>query len=198
MKYQWKSETMHKYVERRGEEFRRDLFDRTMVQRAFKEKYGLDQAIISQLRRAVVPPEQRRTNRHTVTPEMIAAFKTKATNEKLAKRFGIPYATMERMRRRYVGLRRTAEVRLTPSTMALLRSTFSDRRVALALGVHSSTVWQLRIKLRIRTPKIQTVITEEQRAILAECNTRHEAAQRLNMPIDRVKRWLFLVQEGLL
>lgn len=198
MKYQWKPETMRKYVERRGEEFRRDLFDRTMVQRAFKEKYGLDQAIISQLRRAVVPPEQRRTNRHTVTPEMIAAFKTKATNEQLAKRFKIPYDTLERMRRRHVGLRRTPEVRLTPSTMALLRSNFSNRRVALALGVHSSTVWQLRIKLRIRTPKIQTVITDEQRAILAECNTRHEAAQRLNMPIDRVKRWLFLVQEGLL
>ena len=189
---------MRKYVERRGEEFRRDLFDRTMVQRAFKEKYGLDQALISQLRIALVPPEQRRTNRHTVTPEMIAAFKTKATNATLAKRFGIPYDTMERMRRRYVGLRRKPEVRLTPSTMALLRSTFSSRRVALALGVHSSTVWQLRVKLRIRTPRVTTVITDEQRAILAECNTRHEAAKRLNMPIDRVKRWLFLVQEGLL
>ena len=198
MKYQWKVETMRKYVERRGEEFRRDLFDQSITQRAIQEKHGVNQQIVSKLRVGLVPPEQRRTNKHKVTPEMIAAFKTKATNEQLAKRFKIPYGTFERMRRRYVGLRRTPEVRLTPSTMALLRSKFSNKRVGLALGVNASTVWQLRIKLRIRTPKVKTVITDEQRAILAECNTRHEAARRLNIHIDRVKRWLFLVQEGLL
>lgn len=198
MKYKWKVETMMKYVERRGEEFRRDLFDQSITQRAIQEKHGVNQQIVSKLRVGLVPPEQRRTNKHKVTPEMIAAFKTNATNAKLAKRFGISYWTLERMRRRYVGLRRPPEVRLTPSTMALLRSTFSARRVGLALGVNASTVWQLRVKLRIRTPKIQTVITDEQRAILAECKTRHEAARRLNMPIDRVKRWHFLVQEGLL
>jgi hypothetical protein len=195
--YPWKTETMRKYVERRGDEFRRDLFDRTMTQRQFQEKHGLAQSLVSKLRVGLVPLEQRRSP-HTVTAEMIAAFKTTATNEELAKRFDIPYPTFERMRRRYVGLRRTQQVRLTESVMTLLRSKFSDKRVGLALGVHSSTVWQLRVKLRIRTPRIITVITEEQRAILAECNTRHEAAQRLNMPINRVKRWHFLVQEGLL
>ena len=189
---------MRKYVERRGEEFRRDLFDRTMTQRQFQEKHGLNQSLVSKLRVGLVPLEQRRRHSHTVTPEMIAAFKTQATNEELAKRFGIPYPTMERMRRRYVGIRMTKQIRLTESVMTLLRSKFSDRRVGMALGVHSSTVWQLRVKLRIRTPRIITVITEEQRAILAECKSRNEAAQRLNMPINRVKRWHFLVQEGLL
>jgi len=198
MNYPWKVETMRKYVERRSEEFRRDLFDRTMTQRQFQEKHGLAQSLVSKLRVGLVPLEQRRRHSHTVTAEMIAAFKTTATNEQLAKRFDIPYPTMERMRRRYVGLRRTQQVRLTESVMTLLRSKFSNKRVGMALGVHSSTVWQLRVKLRIRTPRIITVITEEQRAILAECNTRHEAAQRLNMPINRVKRWHFLVQEGLL
>lgn len=198
MNYPWKVETMRKYVERRGEEFRRDLFDRTITQRQFQEKHGLNQSLVSKLRVGLVPLEQRRRHSHTVTAEMIAAFKTTATNEELAKRFDIPYPTMERMRRRYVGLRRTQQVRLTESVMTLLRSKFSDRRVAVALGVHSSTVWQLRVKLRIRTPKTKTIITDDQRVILAECNTRHEAAQRLNMPINRVKRWHFLVQEGLL
>ena len=198
MKYPWKVETMRKYVERRSEEFRRDLFDRTMTQRQFQEKHGLAQSLVSKLRVGLVPLEQRRRHNHTVTPEMIAAFKTKATNEQLAKRFGIPYPTLERMRRRYVGLRRTQQVRLTESVMTLLRSKFSNKRVGMALGVHSSTVWQLRVKLRIRTPRIITVITDEQRAILAECKSRNEAARRLGLPIDRVKRWHFLVQEGLL
>ena len=198
MKYKWKVETMRKYVERRSEEFRLDLFDRTMTQRQFQEKHGLAQSLVSKLRVGLVPLEQRRRHSHTVTAEMIAAFKTTATNEQLAKRFDIPYPTLERMRRRYVGLRRTPEVRLTPSTMALLRSKFSNKRVGMALGVNASTVWQLRVKLRIRTPKIQTVITEEQRAILAECKSRNEAAKRLGIPADRVKRWHFLVQEGLL
>lgn len=198
MNYPWKVETMRKYVERRSEEFRLDLFDRTMTQRQFQEKHGLAQSLVSKLRVGLVPLEQRRRHSHTVTAEMIAAFKTTATNEQLAKRFDIPYPTLERMRRRYVGLRRTPEVRLTPSTMALLRSKFSNKRVGMALGVNASTVWQLRVKLRIRTPKIQTVITEEQRAILAECKSRNEAAKRLGIPADRVKRWHFLVQEGLL
>ena len=198
MKYPWKVETMRKYVERRSEEFRRDLFDRTMTQRQFQEKHGLAQSLVSKLRVGLVPLEQRRRHNHTVTPEMIAAFKTKATNEQLAKRFGIPYPTLERMRRRYVGLRRTQQVRLTESVMTLLRSKFSNKRVGMALGVHSSTVWQLRVKLRIRTPRIITVITDEQRAILAECKSRNEAARRLGLPLDRVKRWHYLVQEGLL
>ena len=196
--YPWKVETMRKYVERRGEEFRRDLFDRTMTQRQFQEKHGVNQSLVSKLRVGLVPQEQRRRHNHTVTAEMIAAFKTKATNEQLAKRFGIPYDTLERMRRRHVGPRRTPEVRLTPSAMALLRSKFSSRRVGLALGVHYSTVWQLRVKLGIHTPRITTVITDEQRAILADSKTRHEAAKRLGLPVDRVKRWHFLVQEGLL
>ena len=198
MKYPWKTETMRKYVERRGEEFRRDLFDRTITQRQFQEKHGLNQSLVNKLRVGLVPPEQRRTNRHTVTPEMIAAFKTTATNEELAKRFDIPYPTMERMRRRYVGLRMTQQVRLTETVMTLLRSKFSDRRVAVALGVHSSTVWQLRIKLGIRTPKTKTIITYEQREILAESKSKVEAARRLGLPVDRIKRWHFLVQEGLL
>jgi len=56
----------------------------------------------------------------------------------------------------------------------------------------------LRIKLGIRKPKTQTVITDEQRAILVDCKTRHEAALRLGLPIDRMKRWYFLAKEGLL
>jgi hypothetical protein len=198
MKYPWKVETMRKYVERRGEEFRRDLFDRNMSQRQFQEKHGLNQSLVSKLRVGLVPPEQRRTNKHKVTPEMIAAFKTTATNEELAKRFDIPYPTMERMRRRYVGLRMTQQIRLTETVMTLLRSKFSDRRVAVALGVHSSTVWQLRIKLGIRTPKTKTIITDEQREILAESKSKVEAARRLGLPVDCIKRWHFLVQEGLL
>ena len=189
---------MRKYVERRGEEFRRDLFDRNMSQRQFQEKHGLNQSLVSKLRVGLVPPEQRRTNKHKVTPEMIAAFKTTATNEELAKRFDIPYPTMERMRRRYVGLRMTQQIRLTETVMTLLRSKFSDRRVAVALGVHSSTVWQLRIKLGIRTPKTKTIITDEQREILAESKSKVEAARRLGLPVDCIKRWHFLVQEGLL
>ncbi len=186
-----------RYVQSRGEEFRRDLFDKTMLQRAMAAKHGVTQTWISALRRALVPPEQRRSP-HTVTPEMIAAFKTKATNTTLSKRFGIPYPTMERMRRRYVGLRTTQQIRYTDSVMALLRSTFSNRRVGKALGVHSSTVWELRIKLGIRTPKTQTVVTDEQRAILIDSKTRHEAARRLGLPVDRIKRWHFLAREGLL
>lgn len=189
---------MRKYVERRGEEFRRDLFDRTMTQRQFQEKHGLNQSLVSKLRVGLVPPEQRRIHRHTVTPQMIAAFKTDATNATLAKRFDIPYPTMERMRRRYVGLRMTKQLRLTESVMAMLRSKFSNRRVALALGVHYCTVWQLRIKLGIHTPRIKTTITEEQREILITSKSKIEAARRLGMPVDRVKRWFFLVQEGLL
>ena len=198
MTYKRNPESALRYVEGRGEEFKRDIFDNTMTQRQVGDKHGIDQSLISQLRIALIPLEQRRTNKHKVTPEMIAAFKTKATNATLAKRFGIPYDTFERMRRRYVGLRMTKQIRLTESVMALLRSKFSSRRVGLALGVHYSTVWQLRVKLGIHTPRITTVITDEQRAILADCKTRNEAARRLGLPIDRVKRWHFLVQEGLL
>ena len=198
MTYKRNPESARRYVESRGEEFKRDLFDRNMTQRQIQEKHGLDQSMISQLRIAVVPLALRRTHRHTVTAEMIAAFKTNASNATLAKRFNIPYPTMERMRRRYVGLRMTKQIRLTESVMTLLRSKFSNRRVAMALGVHSSTVWEQRVKLGIRTPKTQTVITDEQRAILATSKTRHEAARRLGLPVDRCKRWFFLVQEGLL
>jgi len=189
-------EKAERYVQSRGEEFRRDLFDKTMTQRAMQAKHGIDQAMISLLRKTLVPRDQRRSP-HEVTPEMIAAFKTKATNATIAKRFGIAYPTMERMRRRYVGLR-VKQIRLTESVMALLRSTFSNRRVGKALGVHSSTVWELRVKLGIRTPKTQTVVTDEQRAILIDCKTRHEAARRLGLPVDRIKRWHFLAKEGLL
>ena len=198
MTYKRNPESARRYVEGRGEEFKRDIFDNTMTQRQVGDKHGIDQSLISQLRIALIPLEQRRTNRHKVTPEMIAAFKTTATNEELAKRFDIPYPTMERMRRRYVGLRMTQQIRLTETVMTLLRSKFSDRRVAVALGVHSSTVWQLRIKLGIRTPKTKTIITDEQREILAESKSKVEAARRLGLPVDCIKRWHFLVQEGLL
>ena len=198
MTYKRNPDKARRYVEGRGEEFKRDIFDNTMTQRQVGDKHGIDQSLICQLRIALIPLEQRRTNKHKVTPEMISAFKTKASNATLAKRFGIPYDTFERMRRRYVGLRMTKQIRLTDSVMTLLRSKFSNRRVALALGVHNCTVWQLRIKLGIHTPRIKTTITEEQRAILADSKTRHEAAKRLGLPVDSVKRWHFLVQEGVL
>ena len=194
MKYN--PESAERYVQGRGEEFRRDLFDKTMTQRQFKEKHGIDQSMISQLRIAVVPREQRRSP-HEVTPELLAAFKTKATNTKLAKRFGIPYPTMERLRRRHIG-KRVEELRLTPSVMAILRSKFSNKRAAMALGVCTSSVWEWRIKLGIRTPTVKTVLTDEQRAILLECPSRVEAAKRLGVPVDRMKRWHFLAKEGLL
>lgn len=188
----------HQYVERRNEEFRRDLFDRTVTQRQFQDKHGINQSMVHMLRVAVVPLEQRRRSRHTVTPQMLAAFLTKASNATLAKRFDIPYDTMERMRRRYVGIRQTHELRITESVLFLLRSEFSDRQVAKALGVAHCTVWKLRVKLCIRTPNIRTIITDEQREILADCKTSHEAAKRLQLPVNHVKRWLFLVHEGLL
>jgi hypothetical protein len=196
--YPWKVETMRKYVERRGEEFRRDLFDKTMTQRQIQEKHGLDQSQVSLLRVSLVPPEQRRRHKHTVTDEMIAAFKTKATNKQLAKRYKIPYATMERLRRRHIGTRHTPEVRLTPQVMTLLRSSFSDGRVAFAMNVHACTIWELRVKLGIRTPKTKIVVTEEQRDILATSKSYVEAARRLGMSRATIRRWFFLVQEGLL
>jgi hypothetical protein len=189
-------ESAERYVQSRGEEFRRDLFDKTMTQRAMAEKHGGTQSWISILRKALVPREERRSP-HEVTPAMIAAFKTKATNTTLSKRFGIPYPTMERMRRRYVG-KRVEELRLTPSVMAILRSKFSNKRASMALGVCSSSVWEWRIKLGIRKPTVKTVVSDEQRAILIDSKTRHEAALRLGLPIDRMKRWYFLAKEGLL
>jgi len=185
-----------RYVQSRGEEFRRDLFDKTMIQRAMAEKHGVTQTWISALRRALVPPEQRRSP-HTVTPEMIAAFKSSATTKKLAKRFKISYNTLERLRRRHIG-KRVEELRLTPPVMAILRSKFSNKRASMALGVCTSSVWEWRIKLGIRKPTVKTVVSDEQRAILIDSKTRHEAALRLGLPIDRMKRWYFLAKEGLL
>jgi len=190
-------ESAERYVQSRGEEYRRDLFDKTMTQRAMAAKHGGTQSWISILRKALVPREQRRSP-HEVTPAMIAAFKTKATNETLSKRFGIPYPTMERLRRRHIGARVRKVLRLTPSAMAILRSNFSNSRAALALGYQASTIWEWRIKLGIRKPTVKIKITEEQRAILAECPSRYEAARRLGLHVDRIKRWHFLVQEGLL
>ena len=198
MNYPWKVETMRMYVERRGEEFRRDLFDKTITQRAMEAKHGLNQSQVSLLRTGLVPEEQRRRHKHVITPEMLTAFETKATNKQLAKRFKIPYGTMERLRRRYFGTRHTPEVRLTPQVMAMLGSTFSNRRVAVALNVHACTIWELRIKLKLRTPKVKTVITEEQRDILASSRSYVEASARLGVGRNTIRRWYFLVQEGLL
>ena len=196
MSYKRSPESAERYVQGRGEEFRRDLFDKTMTQRQFKEKHGIDQSMISQLRIAVVPREQRRSP-HEVTPELLAAFKSSATTKKLAKRFKISYNTLERLRRRHIG-KRVEELRLTPSVMAILRSKFSNKRAAMALNVCTSSVWEWRIKLGIRKPAVKTVVTDEQRAILVDSKTRHEAARRLGLPIDRMKRWYFLAKEGLL
>jgi len=194
MKYN--PESAERYVQGRGEEFRCDLFDKTMTQRAMAEKYGVTQSWISALRRAVVPREQRHSP-HEVTPEMLDAFKSSATTKKLAKRFKISYNTLERLRRRHIG-KRVEELRLTPSVMAILRSKFSNKRAAMALNVCTSSVWEWRIKLGIRTPTVKTVLTDEQRAILLECPSRVEAAKRLGVPVDRMKRWHFLAKEGLL
>ena len=195
MKYN--PESAERYVQGRGEEFRRDLFNKKMTQRAIAEKHGMHQSWICILRKTVVPREQRRSP-HEVTPEMLTAFKSSATSKKLAKRFKISYNTLERLRRRHIGTRISKELRLTPSVMAILRSTFSNKRAAMALGYHAATVWEWRIKLGIRKPTVKTVITEEQRAILTECTSRYEAAKRLGMSVDRIKRWHFLVQEGYL
>ena len=192
----YNAENAERYVQSRGEEYRRDLFDKTMTQRAMAAKHGGTQSWISILRKALVPPEQRRSP-HEVTPELLAAFKTKASTKKLSKRFKIPYNTLERLRRRHIG-KRVEELRLTPSVMAILRSKFSNMRAAMALGVCSSSVWEWRIKLGIRKPTVKTVVSDEQRAILIDSKTRHEAALRLGLPIDRMKRWYFLAKEGLL
>jgi len=189
-------ESAERYVQSRGEEFRRDLFDKTMTQRAMAEKHGGTQSWISILRKALVPREERRSP-HEVTPELLAAFKTKASTKKLSKRFKISYSTLERLRRRHIG-KRVEELRLTPSVMAILRSKFSNKRASMALSVCTSSVWEWRIKLGIRKPTVKTVITDEQRAILVDSKTRHEAALRLGLPIDRMKRWYFLAKEGLL
>jgi hypothetical protein len=194
MKYN--PESAERYVQGRGEEFRRDLFNKKMTPRAMAEKHGTTQSWICILRKAVVPREQRRSP-HEVTPELLAAFKSSATSRKLAKRFKISYNTLERLRRRHIG-KRVEELRLTPSVMAILRSKFSNKRASMALGVCTSSVWEWRIKLGIRTPTVKTVVTEEQRAILVDSKTRHEAARRLGLPVDRMKRWYFLVQEGYL
>ena len=190
------AESAERYVQSRGEEFRRDLFNKTMTQRVMAEKYGCTQSWISMLRRALVPREQRRSP-HEVTPELLAAFKTKASTKKLSKRFKISYSTLERLRRRHIG-KRVEELRLTPSVMAILRSKFSNKRASMALGVCTSSVWEWRIKLGIRKPTVKTVVSDEQRAILIDSKTRHEAALRLGLPIDRMKRWYFLAKEGLL
>ena len=190
-------ESAERYIQGRGEEFRRDLFDKKMTQRAMAEKHGMHQSWICILRKTVVPREQRRSP-HEITPELLAAFKSSATTKKLAKRFKISYNTLERLRRRHIGTRISKELRLTPSAMAMLRSKFSNKRVGMALGYHAATIWEWRIKLGIRKPTVKTVITEEQRAILTECTSRYEAAKRLGMSVDRIKRWHFLVQEGLL
>lgn len=198
MRYPWKVEAMRKYVERRGEEFRRDLFDRTISQRDMQKKHGVHQSQVSLLRTGLVPRNQRRLRAHDVTPQMLKAFESKATNQQLAERFAIPYPTLERMRRRHVGVRGAPEIRLTPQVMALLRSSLSNRRAAIALNANATTVWEYRIKLRIRLPKVQTMITEEQRAILASSKSYCEAAKHLSMSKSSVRRWFFLVEEGLL
>lgn len=198
MRYKWKPESMAKYAERRGEEFKRDLFDSSMSQREFQKKHGFNQSLVSLFRIALVPKEQRRKFFHDVTPEMITAFKSKASNTQLAKRFKMSYHTLERMRRRYVGRRSKPQLRLTEQVMALLRSDFNNSQVARALSVHECTVWELRIRLKIYEPKIITSITDEQRAIIESSRSYYHAAKRLNMNLSRVRRWFFLVQEGLL
>jgi hypothetical protein len=190
-------ESAERYVQSRGEEFRRDLFDKKMTQRAMAAKHGGTQSWISILRKALVPREQRRSP-HEITPELLAAFKSSATTKKLAKRFKISYNTLERLRRKHIGTRISKELRLTPSAMAMLQSKFSNKRVGMALGYHAATIWEWRVKLGIRTPTVKIKITEEQRAILAEYKSKYEAAKRLGIHVDRIKRWHFLVQEGLL
>lgn len=197
-RYLFSEATAQRYLDRHGPEFKEALWDKTQTTQSVADRYGYDFATIHKLRVTIVPETHRTIRKHKVTAEMLAAFKTKATNEQLAERFKIPYPTMERMRRRHVGRRIPEVTRYTPQVMALLRSKFSNRIVAKALEINGRTVWYARVKLGIRTPKIRVHITDEQRAALIASTSDRDAGRRLGIHHTRAKHLRFLLNEGLL
>jgi len=197
-RYTFTEQTAQRYLDTYGVAFKAALWDKKLSCRIIAEQYDLDYATIYMLRKTLVPDEERTIRSHPVTPEMIKAFKSKATNEQLSKRFGIPYPTMERMRRRYIGKRMREPVRLTPQTMTLLRSSFSDRVVGKALGVCTRSAWRLRVVLGIKQLDTTIEVTEEQRAIIASSKNDQSCADALGTTHAKARYMRFLYREGLL
>jgi hypothetical protein len=196
--YTFSAETAQRYLDKHGAAFVAALWNKSQTTRSIAEAYGYDYASIYILRKTLVPEEQRTIKAHKVTEEMKRAFKTEATNEELSKRFGIPYPTMERMRRRYVGKRVAEPLRLTPQALALLHSKFSNKRVAKALGLCSRTVWRHRVVLGI-TPLVTSIeVTDEQRAIIVASKNDQSCAEALGTTVPKARYMRFLHREGLL
>jgi len=197
-KYTFTMETAQRYIEKHGAAFKAALWDASRSAKSVADEYGYDYATVYKLRRTLVPDSHRTIRNHPVTGEMLRAFEGKATNRQLAKRFGIAYSTIEVMRRRHVGKRIKDPVKLTESVMVLLRSSFSNQRVAKALDVSGRTIWMLRTTMNIRAPKVRVVITDEQRAILDSTSNDKEAGEALGVKWSTAKYWRFLHREGLI
>jgi len=197
-KYTFTMKTAQRYIEKHGAAFEAALWDASRSAKSVADEYGYDYATVYKLRRTLVPDSHRSIRNHPVTGEMLRAFAGKATNRQLAKRFGIAYSTIEVMRRRHVGKRIKDPVKLTDSVMVLLRSSFSNERVAKALDVSGRTIWMLRTTMNIRAPKVRVVITEEQRAILDSTSNDKEAGEALGVKWSTAKYWRFLHREGLI
>lgn len=197
-RYTFTEQTAQRYLDTYGAAFKAALWDKKLSCRIIAEQYDLDYATIYMLRKTLVPDEERTIRSHPVTPEMIKAFKTNATNQQLAKRFKIPYSTLERMRRRHTGKRYRDPLRLTEQAMAMLRSSFPDRVVSLALNISHRTVWTMRVVLGIKRLATRVRVTEEQLAIIASDKDVKSCAEALGMTYGRVKYMRFLYREGLL
>jgi hypothetical protein len=197
-KYTFTEETAQRYLDTYGAAFKAALWDKQRTNRDVAEQYDLDYATIYMLRKTLVPDEHRTIRAHKVTPEMIRAFKSHATNEELAKRFKIPYATLERIRRRYIGKRMREPLRLTPQTMAMLRSSFSDRVVGKALGICTRSAWRHRVVLGIKHLVTTIEVTDEQRAIIASSKNDQICANALGTTHAKARYMRFLHREGLL
>lgn len=147
-----KLETAQGYVDRLGSTFHAMITDPGVQLHKIEKKYGISRATLFNIRHLLNNTKPKPHVRNvTITPEMIALFKSDLYNRQVAKKIGMTLNQVSHHRSKYRPNTKIRSLRYDGPTVALLKSDLPTKDIARALQVGIPAVCKNRNALLNRT-----------------------------------------------
>jgi DNA-binding CsgD family transcriptional regulator len=184
-----KMETAQGYVDRLGSTFHTMITDPKVQLHKIEKKYDISRGTLFNIRHLLnnTTPKPHARN-VTITPEMIALFKTKMPNHEVAKIIGMTANQVNHHRSKYRQNTKIKSLRLDGPTVALLKSDLPIKDVARALKVGIPAVCKNRNALLNRTTSYkQRPLTADLVARVYACRDPESAHRETGVPLFTAK-----------
>jgi DNA-binding CsgD family transcriptional regulator len=143
-----KLETAQGYIDRFGPQFHKLITDPAVRLDTIAKRYGVSRPTLMFVRHLLNGTQPKKVVRGlTVTPQMIALFKSDLSGREIGERLGLTANVVAHQRRKYRPNTKIKSLRFDSSTVALLKSNLPVKDIARALKVHIGTVYKNRHEL---------------------------------------------------